>query len=1096
MLRNALYATIASLVIAIPLTAVWGQSGRQKQAPTLGERLGNLGRELFGPIEDGSFDADPFAPPSNERRMPTPARRAPERVASNAERMAPSTPKGQLVPRQPQPAASRSLPTAKTPATFDTAGSSRRRPGNEPTLASEPPSTASIPRRDSRSNFAAAEEQQPHETSPSQVTTRRRTYESPSPSRYVDEQQPQPGYAQAPARPEPMASSSPKVTQKRAYQGRGYAPHLARGQAPSRSPMMDHEEPRAVHEPTPARVTGEPTLAQESIAGRAQFGSEEGSGPKIVRNRHVEQPRAGSVAASRPAMEEPRTPRLARSQAPAEMPTEANEDAHVAARRASPVATPPQFDLTVEIETTADTNDLAAIPAEAPTIDEPQEEMVPDAVATDLGAEGRTLAERLAAARSFSAPKHPLRDPSTKMSARASNPAAPMAPTPEAQEIAAEVVTSPAMPAAATSNMLNEALPADEASQPLVGIPRKVTQPPSAAPPVQEPTPALPEETEFEAAETDFAAIESMREPTPAVAIEAANAAPVRNEPTPARPNVPQVAKAESPLLEPTPARQTKEPAAPSEQASTGDSVLLTKQSPVLAVETIGPRNIKVGIPARYRVVVENAGKVAAEGVSVHVLLPEWADVVGANASTGTARAAQDATRGVEWRVGRVESAGRQQLTLEITARRSEPLELDVRWSLAPVKSQTRVVVQEPKLEMRLDGPDEVNYGELERFTLQVGNPGNGDAEQVVVRLLPANADEEATEQMIGTVAAGETKTIDLELSALRSGTFWIKAEADGQGGLHTSVAAEVLVRRAALEVAMEGPAFQYAGTEGTYRVRLTNTGNAPARNVEVRTLLPAGAQHVESTETSRVELASGRVVWGLASLAAGEEREFELTCKLMEPGSLRPQVVCTAADDLTASHGVETKVEALADLSLEIRDPRGPVPVGSEARYEVRIKNRGTSAAHDIDVAAFFASGVEPVKATGAEHRLAEGQVLFDKIAKLDAGQELVLTIFAAASVSGNRGFRVELHCPELETNLAAEESTHFYDRRHGQAAAVTPADESAAVEQAAESSGEATMSESVSASEPTTADEQQHASSDEPTPAAPLATEVPSQP
>lgn len=1076
MLRNALYATIAALVIAIPLTAVWGQSVRRQPTPTLGERLGNLGRELFGPVDDRSFEADPFAPPGEERRAQTPPRyapqpRAPERVAANPTNL----------PRKPMKVTSRNLPIPESTATFDTTGSSRRQQSGvaEASAVPESRSTAAIPRRDSRGNFAAADEQ-PRESQPSQITKRRRTYETTPRSPYVDQQQPQPSYAQAPVQVEPVAPSQTKVVPKRTYAGRGYAPELARGHKPSRAPRMDHEEPTSIHVPTPARTMGEPTLAQDMQTGRTLPGGEEGAGPRIVRNRHVEQPRAGSITNTQPVMNDEQTPRLARSQPLVDVQTDGDVESQGEYQARQNSMAP--ANVAEEAHIAATNEEMAAMSAEQPEVEESREETMPDAVATDLGAEGRTLTERLAAARSFTAPKHPLRDPAAKKPAAPSTPTAPSAPDPDAQEIAAEVETSGAIPAAATSDMLDEPAAPIEESQPLVGIPRKVTQTPAGdAPPTGRPTPAVPVEATVETEAAEIVAEEPSQAPTLAT-----TDARQSGEPTPAREPAPHVAKAESPSVQPPSANNES-------RVPMGDSVLLAKQSPVLSVETIGPRNIKVGTPARYRVVVENAGKVAAEGVLVNVLLPEWADVVGANASTGTARAVENENFGVEWRVGRVESAGRQQLTLEITARRSEPLELDVRWSLAPVKSQTRVVVQEPKLEMRLDGPDEVNYGEEQRFRLEVTNPGNGDAEEVLVRLLPANADEEATEQAIGTVAAGETKTIDLELSALRSGTFWIKAEADAQGGLHSSVAAEVLVRRASLEVAMEGPAFQYAGTEGTYRIRLTNTGNAAARNVEVRTLLPAGVQNVERTETSCVEAANGRVVWALASLAAGEEREFELVCKLTEPGMLRPQVVCTAEDDLTASHGVETKVEALADLSLEIRDPRGPVPVGSEARYEVRIKNRGTSAAHDIDVAAFFAAGVEPLKATGGEHRLAEGQVMFDKIAQLDAGQEQVLAIIAEASVSGNRAFRVELTCPELETSLAAEESTHFYDRRAGKSASVAPLEEPAAVEASTEAVAEPTPAvEPVTAAEPTPAD----ASSEEPTPAEPVESEAPAQP
>lgn len=756
--------------------------------------------------------------------------------------------------------------------------------------------------------------------------------------------------------------------------------------------------------------------SSEMQTARPRSHGNAGTVPQIVRNRHVEGPRAGSVAGVPAAMNDEPAPRMVRSPQPVEDESYLADQADDLRAVVVETATPPADERHAEQKLAPEGREADFVAEEQSTAsgamlgeEESDAEMERDTVATDIGAEGRTLSERLAAARSFAAPKPVLRDPAKKKPPRASNPVAPIAPDPDAAEakVAAKPTTIDEMTASDTAEEVAEPAADVDESQALVGIPNKVTH----SQPEDAPQVALPEAApEVEAANNVEPSQVAARDRSPMAANVARN----------------------STAFEST--RQSQ--AAPSDE-----SVLLTKKSPLLSVETIGPRNIKVGLPARYRVVVENSGQIAAEGVSVNVALPEWADVVGANASTGTARSFENATRGVEWRVGRIDPGNRQQLALEITARRSEPLALDVRWSLAPIASQTSVVVEEPKLEMRLDGPDEVNYGEIERFVLEVSNPGNGDAELVVVRLVPANPGEEVIQQSIGTIAAGETRSVDLELSAHKSGTFWIKAEAEGQGDLRASVAAEVLVRRAALAVAIEGPPFQYAGTEATYRVRLTNTGNAAARNVELRALLPAEAEQVSSTETARVEMTGGRIVWGLAGLAAGEEREFEFCCKFVEPGTIRPQVVCTAADELTASDGTETTIEALADLSLEIHDPRGPVRVGEKARYEVRIKNRGTSAAHDIDVAAFFAEGVEPVEANGVEHRLAEGQVLFDKIASLDAGEELVLTISAEAASSGNHAFRVELTCPELETKLAGEESTHFYDPRRGQSADAVPA-------------------------------------------------------
>src|SRR5205823_4932444 len=100
---------------------------------------------------------------------------------------------------------------------------------------------------------------------------------------------------------------------------------------------------------------------------------------------------------------------------------------------------------------------------------------------------------------------------------------------------------------------------------------------------------------------------------------------------------------------------------------------------------------------------------------------------------------------------------------------------------------------------------------------------------------------------------------------------------------------------------------------------------------------------------------AEHKVVWTLPSLRPGTDQELELRCALTSPGSNQLQVLATAASDLADSCIATTKVEALADLKLEVIDPPGPLASGEEMTYEVHIRNRGTKEAENVDVAGFF---------------------------------------------------------------------------------------------------------------------------------------------
>lgn len=502
---------------------------------------------------------------------------------------------------------------------------------------------------------------------------------------------------------------------------------------------------------------------------------------------------------------------------------------------------------------------------------------------------------------------------------------------------------------------------------------------------------------------------------------------------------------AEEQAAEPHAARSIPDPAAPErpEHPDYGDeaetsNVLFTAQSPVLSVEATGPRTVMVGKEAEFVVKLRNAGA-AANGVVVTINVPHYADVSAAEATAGSARpaASGDQREALQWTIDRLDAGSEQTLSLKLVPRKSSPLDLAVNWTFTPETSQTMVEVQEPKLAMTLSGPTDVLFGQTKVYKLTISNPGNGDAENVAVELLPIGRSGEAlgTHRM-GTLAAGENKTVDIELTARQAGAITIKAHAFADGGLRAEAAEQVLVRRASLQVQVEAPRVKYAGTTGTYRVKVENAGDATAEGVRVSALLPPEAKFTGASSGGRHEAREGRIEWIVGSLEPGGQRVFELEAELHAAGDNRMQFTAAAEGDLAAAATSNTRVEAIADLKLEVRDPQGPIAVGEEAVYEVRIRNRGTKAAEGVDLAVFFSEGLEPVTADGGPHDIGPGQVIFRPIATLGANDTAVFHVRARADAAGNHVFRAEVICTSLDTKLATEEATHFYGERPRMAA------------------------------------------------------------
>lgn len=457
-------------------------------------------------------------------------------------------------------------------------------------------------------------------------------------------------------------------------------------------------------------------------------------------------------------------------------------------------------------------------------------------------------------------------------------------------------------------------------------------------------------------------------------------------------------------------------------------SMLFSRSTPLVTVRGSGPRRMGVGEVAEYRVVVINEGKQPASDVAVRVGLPAGIEVQSTKATSGAVEPA-NSEGALQWTLRTLAPDNEEECVLRVSARDNRPFDFDVKLDAAPVIVKTTIEVEEAQLALSIDGPSQVLAGSKEVYRLTVSNLGNGAAENVVVHLLPLSPGEgEVSSHRIGTVGAGESKVVEIELAARQGGQLNIQAKATGDGDLKASAVEEVTVRQPGIHIEVVGPARQYAGAAATYQVHLRNPGDAPARRVKVTAELPEKAEYVAASHDGKFDAKHNRAVWSVASLAPGVEQIFTVKCIVHAGGENRLEATALADGDLRHSNVAMTEVLAVADLVLDVTDPSGAIAVGEDALYEVRIRNRGDKAAESIDVVAFFSKGIEPVSVDGGASALTPGTVSFDTIPTLAPGKELVFKVHAKAESAGTHRFRVELQCKAVGTKLTQEETTLFY--------------------------------------------------------------------
>ncbi len=457
--------------------------------------------------------------------------------------------------------------------------------------------------------------------------------------------------------------------------------------------------------------------------------------------------------------------------------------------------------------------------------------------------------------------------------------------------------------------------------------------------------------------------------------------------------------------------------------SSAGGNAAIRLGAPSIEVETFGPRSIGINKPANYEVVVKNNSSSPAERILVGINLPEWVEVQNVNLTSGNKEITDGKNKArLVWTIDRIDAGRTQTATLLAVPRKAEGFDVGVEWTLVPRSGKANVVVTEPRLQMSISGPADVEFGEVARYLVTVSNPGTGTAENVTVKLPEALGGERS---VLGDIKAGAEEVFQVELLARTAGELSLMAAASADGEIEVNSERKITVRRAKLDVTIEGPAMKYSGDVGQYTVTMSNSGDAAANKLMAAVALPTGAKYIAGIDS--VSPIEDGVRWQVGPLEPGQKREYKIQCQLNGSGDL--QIECGVKQgDLAASAACVTLVETVADLVLEVEDPRGPLPTNKNVPYIIKIRNRGSRSAKAVELVVQFSEGIEPNSAEGHQHRIVPGQVLFSPISAIEPGQEVSYEVTAAAHQQGTHIFRAQLTCNDSDSREIAEGTTRFF--------------------------------------------------------------------
>jgi uncharacterized repeat protein (TIGR01451 family) len=458
-----------------------------------------------------------------------------------------------------------------------------------------------------------------------------------------------------------------------------------------------------------------------------------------------------------------------------------------------------------------------------------------------------------------------------------------------------------------------------------------------------------------------------------------------------------------------------------------GSRQLDGEQVPQLTLEKVAPAEVQVGKSANFELHVRNTGAVAAQNVRVHDVVPAGTEFVAAN-PPATPGAGGD----LVWSLGTLKPGDEATIEVEVT-----PIVEGEVGSVAVVsfsaEAGARSRVTRPDLTLQVTTAKEVMIGHDVTLSIKLANPGSGPATGVVLeeRVPPGlkHAAGPELEFEVGTLKPGETRELELTLTAAQAGRIVNQIAARGDANLQAQALCELEVIAPALEIEMEGPARRYLERQATYTVSVSNPGTATAKDVELVTRLPRGLKFVKANNSGHYDPGTHTVVWSLEELPPAESGTVMLTALPVEPGEQRLRAEGRAKQNLTDEQEQITLVEGLAELSFQIRDVADPIEVNGETHYEITISNQGSKAAENVRLVALLPRELKFVSADGPARYAASGQqVVFEPIARLMPGAETSCRIAVQGLQSGDLRMRVQVTADDLQQPIIKEESTRVY--------------------------------------------------------------------
>lgn len=388
-----------------------------------------------------------------------------------------------------------------------------------------------------------------------------------------------------------------------------------------------------------------------------------------------------------------------------------------------------------------------------------------------------------------------------------------------------------------------------------------------------------------------------------------------------------------------------------------------------------------------------------------------------------------------EWYVGHLSPGQTRTLTLNGTAPQSGQLATCTTVAYQPTICLVTEVVK-PALRLERIAPEQADACEEITITYRVTNVGTGEATGIVVEeQLPEGqlvADRQQQQRNVrfelNELDEGESEEFTVRTRFEKRGTYRGQATATDEYGVKVQSEEDVTqVVAPELAVELTAPEQAFTARPVNYTIRVTNNGDGPANDLNVKLTLPQGGRSIQASNGGQVS--GNQLTWNnLQVLQPGESIELRTGIEASQEGAVSATVTADADCAQPASDTAQTALQAVGSLLLEVVDTNDPVPLNSNEIYRIKVTNQGDKADTNIRFVVTLPDEMDYADSRAAVQPQVQGKTITITIPRIEPKGSETIEIQAKALSAGDVRFKVEMTSDQLTSPVMETEATQLY--------------------------------------------------------------------